>query len=89
MPVSSRRLSIILHRCEGRLRHLENITTVMVATYIKGIMASPKTLDIQKKKHVESKREWLWVSVKTDPETGKKITKGLTYRKFHPKQKEA
>ena len=51
-------------------------------------MASQKTLDIQKKKHVESKREWLWVSVKTDPETGKKITKGLTYRKFHPKQKE-
>ncbi len=49
-------------------------------------MASPKTLEIQKKKHVESKREWLWISTNIDYERGTK-TKGLTYHK--PKTKEA
>ena len=48
-------------------------------------MASPKTLELQKKKHVESKREWLWISTNIDYERGTK-TKGLTYCK--PKQKE-
>ena len=43
-------------------------------------MASQKTLEIQKKKHVESKREWLWISTKLDPKNGTQ-TRGLTYRK--------
>ena len=48
-------------------------------------MASPKTIELQKQKHVESKREWLWISTNIDYERGTK-TKGLTYCK--PKQKE-
>ena len=43
-------------------------------------MASQKTLEIQNKKHVESKREWLWISTKLDPKNGTQ-TRGLTYRK--------
>ena len=43
-------------------------------------MASPKTIELQKKKHVESKREWLWISTNIDYERGTK-TKGLTYCK--------
>ena len=49
-------------------------------------MASKKTLEIQNKKHVESKREWLWISTTIDYERGTK-SKGLTYHK--PKTKEA
>ena len=49
-------------------------------------MASKKTLEIQNKKHVESKREWLWISTTIDYKRGTK-SKGLTYHK--PKTKEA
>ena len=55
-------------------------------------MPSKKTLEIQKKKHVESKREWLWISTKLNPKTGKK-TKGITYisnvSQYNPNHKEA
>ena len=45
-------------------------------------MPSPRTLEIQESKHVESKAHWFWISSKLDLVNGRWFrSRGLTYRK--------
>ena len=45
-------------------------------------MPSPKTLEIQESKHVESKAHWFWISTKLELIDGRWVkSRGLTYRK--------
>ena len=45
-------------------------------------MPSPKTLEIQESKHVESKAHWFWISTKLELIEGRWVkSRGLTYRK--------
>ena len=45
-------------------------------------MPSPRTLEIQESKHVESKAHWFWISTKLELIDGRWVkSRGLTYRK--------
>ena len=58
------------------------IILVVLEIILETFMPSPKTLEIQESKAVQSKAHWFWVSTKLDLVEGRWVkSRGLTYRK--------
>ena len=58
------------------------IILVVLEIILESLMPSPKTLEIQESKAVQSKAHWFWVSTKLELIDGRWVkSRGLTYRK--------